>query len=391
MDGLHFQKRLIAVIENSQAEFNVFSAVGDINGDGLPDAVIGGRTGKMVWLENPGIDGPWPQHLIDEVEMLECGGSIHDLNGDGRLDVVCGGDWRSDEIWWWENPGRPGVKWVKRLVAKTGHTQFHDTIIGDVTGDGQLSLVFTNQHGEGGTNIYRVPLPSDPTLSPWPGLELVAAGKWEYKPKNRWLSDGHQPEEGLAIGDVDGDGLSEIVCGTHWYKYKDGKWLSHKFATGYITTKVAIGDLDGDGRQEIVLAEGDPCIYGRTEGGRLAWFKARTDPTVLWEEYVLEEGLLDAHSLQLGDVFRHGRLDIFVGEIGMVDPESDMYIGHPPRLIVYENNGAAGFIRHIIDEGTGTHDAVLADLRGKGVLDIVGKPLHGPEKWQVHVWLNSLG
>lgn len=25
----------------------------------------------------------------------------------------------------------------------------------------------------------------------------------------------------------------------------------------------------------------------------------------------------------------------------------------------------------------------------RGVLDIVGKPLHGPEKWKLHTWYND--
>jgi hypothetical protein len=31
------------------------------------------------------------------------------------------------------------------------------------------------------------------------------------------------------------------------------------------------------------------------------------------------------------------------------------------------------------------------DMRNRGVLDISGKPLHGPEKWSVHVWYNRRG
>ena len=74
----------------------------------------------------------------------------------------------------------------------------------------------------------------------------------------------------------------------------------------------------------------------------------------------------------------------------MADRETDDYIVRPPRLIVYENDGRGTFTRHVVDEGTGIHDAVLVDVRNRGVLDIVGKPLHGPEKWKVQVYYNRL-
>ena len=99
---------------------------------------------------------------------------------------------------------------------------------------------------------------------------------------------------------------------------------------------------------------------------------------------------MDAHSLQVGDICGNGSLDVFVGEIGMADRETDGYIVRPPRLIVYENDGRGTFTRHVVDEGTGIHDAVLVDVRNRGVLDVVGKPLHGPEKWKVHVYDNQL-
>jgi hypothetical protein len=275
------------------------------------------------------------------------------------------------------------------VIARTSYTQFHDTIIGDVTNDGRLSLVFTNQQAPGGTNVYCVPLPQDPIVNPWPDLELVAAGKWEPNPAQPFRDDGIQPEEGLAIGDVDRDGRNELVCGTHWYKCTTNGWSGYKFATGYLSTKIAIADIDGDGANEILLSEGDPCVYGKTQGGKVSWFKPGDDIADMWEEHVIEDFLLDAHSLQVGDICGNGRIDVFVGEIGMADRETDDYIVRPPRLIVYENDGRGTFTRYVVDEGTGIHDAVLVDVRNRGVLDIVGKPLHGPEKWKVHVYYSK--
>ena len=388
-----FIKRVVGEVINdaSPAPMNTFSTVGDVNGDGLPDIALCGRNGRMVWLENPGEAGEWKQHLIDEIDAMECGGILYDLTGDGYPDVINGGDYRCDAIYWWENPGVAGVTWKRRVIARTSYTQFHDTIIGDVTGNGRMSLVFTNQGAPEGTNIYCVPLPDDPTASPWPDLRIVAAGAHEPNPFQPFRKDGIQPEEGLAIGDIDGDGRNEVVCGTHWYKPMGQKWEGHKFAAGYLCTKIAIGDVDGDGRNEILLSEGDPCVYGKTQGGKVAWFKPQGDITKMWEEHVIEDFLLDAHSLQLGDICSNGRLDLLVGEVGLANPDTDAYIVKLPRLIVYENDGRGNFTRHVIDEGTGTHEALLVDMRNKGVLDIVGKPLHGPEKWKVHVWYNQRG
>jgi len=390
-----FTKTVIGRLENPQGpgDMNTLLAVGDVDRDGYPDVVVSGRHGRMAWFANPRRQaGEWVMHLIDEPGSMECGGCLYDLNGDGLPDLLNGNEAGADGIFWWENPGPAGGRWTRREIVRTGHGQFHDTVVGDGTGDGTPSLFFTNQ--QGGTFIYRVPLPHDPYVSPWPGLERVnGEPQWVPNPFNpRWNPEGRQPEEGLAIGDVDGDGRNEVVCGTHWYKHDRGKWLCHRFAPDtYMTTKVAVGDLDGDGRNEIVLAEGDALIYGKQAGCTLAWFKPGGDVTKSWTEHVIETGLYDAHSLQLGPVCGTGRLDILSGEIGSAGVDRATWAGRPPRLTIFGNLGDGRFERYVIDEGTGTHDAVLVDTLNRGVLDIVGKPLHGPERWNIHVWYSGAG
>ena len=397
---------MVASIENNIdiAPMNLTLAAGDIDGDGRLDIVISGRNGRMVWLENNGTARAWVEHVIDDsVHDLERGGILYDLTGSGLPDIINGGDWRSDEIWWWENPGRADARWKKRLIARTGKCQIHDILVGDVTGAGVPSLLFTNQAG--GADICRVELPRDVRSDAWPPIELIATGKSEPNP---YAKSGRQPEEGLAIGDVDGDGKPELVCGTHWYKYDRGQWQGHRFAQGYITTLAAVGDLDGDGRNEIVLTESDPCAYGNMQGGRLSWFKPGRDVNALWEEHPIASGLLDPHSLKLADLFGNGRVDIFSGEagtlgrgwfdrafnaaeriLGIPQRERKKYALRPPQLLMFENDGAGAFTRHVVDEGTGIHDGLLADLLNRGVADIVGKPLYGAEKWNVHVWFRE--
>jgi hypothetical protein len=371
-----FHRVAIGELDNQSdagGAMNTLFNVADLNRDGRPDIFSSGRDGQMAWFENLG-EGGWKKHRVAEVTRQECGGLAYDLDGDGWPDLINGGDWRSDELAWWQNPGPNGGDWQRRLITHTGATQFHDELIGDVKGDGTLSLVFWN---EGAATLSVVPLPKDPTVSPWPGIEVVA----------RDCKEKGQAEEGLALYDLDGDGQNEIIAGTVWYKYRGGRWESHKYASDYITTLIAVGDVDCDGQPEIVLSEGDACIYGYPQGGKLGWFKPNGDLREPWTEHRIDENLLDPHSLQIADLCGNGRLDLLVGEIGKKETiETEL-----PRLMIYENDGRGQFTRHVVDEGVGTHHARLADFRGTGHLDIASRPLHGPDKWKIFVWYNANG
>ncbi|GAB4455126.1 MAG: FG-GAP-like repeat-containing protein [Armatimonadaceae bacterium] len=382
-DNAVFKRYVIGEADNSPANMNTFIRVGDVDGDGKPDIVVGGRSGSLVWFENPGsITGDWRKHEIEQNFLhRECGGTLADLTGNGMLDVIVGADSQADSLIWWENPGSSGAAWQSYIITQTGHRQFHDVVVGTVTPDGIRSLVFWNQHAreEDGATLWRYPIPADVRQSPWRGGEIIATGKRE----------GGLPEEGIVLADLDGDGVDEIVAGTRWYKQVDGSWQEYRFAVPadsdalpYVTTVLAVGDVNGDGKLEIIVSEGDPCIYGRKEiGGRLAWFERGEDATAPWKEHLLAEHLWDAHSLQVGDFFGDGKAHILVGEIGVRDDAKKV-----PRLMLFRNDGTGNFTQLTIDEGIGNHHAQVADLEGRGTLDIISRSLHGPDKWKVYVW-----
>jgi len=262
-----YERVVIGELDNSTAcSMNTLISVADLDADGRPDVFVSGRDGLMAWFRNPGEPGQaWTRQQIGEVSCIECGGMAFDLDGDGLPDVLTGGDWRSDEVAWWRNPGHSGGRWERRVLFRTPGKQFHDIAVGDITGDGRVSVVFGNQ---GSASLFWAPIPEDPTVSPWPDVQRIADGL---------IEDG-LPEEGLCIADIDGDGRNEIVAGTRWFRYVGAPnvWEAHNFASGYVTTVIAVADVDGDGRPETVLSEGDPCIYGHPEGGKLGWFKPGT-------------------------------------------------------------------------------------------------------------------
>lgn len=362
---------------------NTFLRVGDVDGDGRPDIVAGGRNGELAWWHNPGtVAGTWTRRIIDPfVEHRSGGGTLARFGSGPGLDVVIGGDEKSDALLWWQNPGADVLTtvkpWHRHTILQTGRQQFSDAVIGTVAWTQRPSLIFLNQrtYEDSGATLAHVPLPDGSIEEPWPGGETIA----------RLLKAGDVPEEGLLIADVDGDGQNEIVAGGSWYKWEQGDWQAHRWLDprlGYVTTVLALADVNQDGRPEIVVCEGRRSIYeGRDTGGKLAWFSPDDGPERLWTEHRLADNLRDARALAVGDICGQGHLDLLVGEVGIRDRPQPA-----PRLMVWQNVGLGHFLPHVVDAEIGTHHAVLCDLEGRGKLDIVAVPAHGPAKWQIHVW-----
>ncbi len=331
----------------------------DLTGNGLPDIIIGGKQGppNLFWYENTGPGGGWPRHEIADAPELEAGGVIFDLNRDGRPDIIAGQQYNGDTLWWFECPPDPRTPWPRRVITDA-YAKYHDQAIGDVDGDGAPELVFLSQIA--GVLAY-YDLPEDPTTEPWPDEHL------------HLVDDAVGDAEGLAIVDINGDGVAEIIAGTIIYAPVDiasGEWRRTNFAPDWVKTRVAVADLLGDGSLQIVLVEGE------SDEGRMAILHAPD-----WRPQMLRSDLFHPHSLAIADFNGDGRPDIFVPEMGLGRNP------HEPLMIVYRNLGGGEFDEQVIATGIPTHEAKVADMTGDGRPDIVGKP-YMPER-HIDLWLNE--
>ncbi|MCK4471117.1 MAG: VCBS repeat-containing protein, partial [Anaerolineae bacterium] len=291
IEWTHFSSATGDLPPPSNATQQTASLILDVDKDGLNDFVIGSRRAgpAMVWYQRDS-DG-WTKYLVDDATLdIEAGGAYYDIDRDGDLDVVMGGDARSNKMWWWENPYpsyEPDTPWTRREIKNSGSNKHHDQIFGDFDGDGQAELVFWNQHAN---RLFIADIPSDPqNTQPWPYQEIFSWSSGEF--------------EGLAKADVNEDGKMDVVGGGRWFEHNGGtSYTPHIIDDSQTFTRAGAGQLKAGGRPEVVFVAGDGV-------GRLKWYEW-TGST--WEGHDLLGFDVDhGHSLEVADIDGDGNLDVF--------------------------------------------------------------------------------
>ena len=349
----------------------------------------------------------WQKHQAALGERTR-GIDAADFDGDGNLDILATGEVNVFIVL------NPMENQRAQVLWDTGGGSLLHAACGDLDNDGDLDFVVAR--GQSPWIDYREKRARREKAKKPKGVEDFSIAWIENAGElNRKLSwypidlDMHGCH-GLAVGDMNRDGVTDVVGNSFqgdfkdsvaWFENFEGKFVRHMIASGTAPVRphyMDIADLDYDGKPDVVV--------GHSRGNVLSWYKNPPSLYRKWSDNLIgeQEGVTNA---QIADIDGDGRLDVvssnghgtglhwFKGpywnlntiddaitdchamDVGDFDSDGDIDVATASfsEKIVrwYENQGKGNFRGHDIDIGSGqeAYDLKAVDLNKDGRLDLL--------------------
>lgn len=349
------------VITGPEARNTTSAALGDMNGDGRLDVLIGiARRENQLFLNNGSttpFQGVTPFGLVVEGASNTFSVAVGDVDRDGDLDIVDGIVQSAKQLLLNNGTSNPFLGVVGSAVGPSLFEEVsYEVAFGDMDGDGDLDLVTADQSlslpYSHPSHVYF----NNGTPNPFDGVAQSP------------ISSEFTRATALTIGDVDLDGDLDVIVAN--FGERDRLYLnngtSNPFADGGgfdVSTdetyefSVVLEDIDSDGHLDFISgsASSDPSRFFLNAGTPDPFIRAVGENIALDADFT--------QSLAAGDIDRDGDVDLVAGNFGQ-------------RNKLYLNNGTRQPFKDVVGSDIGseedsTSSMALGDIDRDGDLDLV--------------------
>lgn len=352
-------------------------AYGDINGDGLPDLVVGGNSGStpslidrikiklglqewprgaVIWYENPS----WTPHLISTHYSIRTDLAVADINDDGLEDFVL---LTNDGLLWLRSPS-----WQPSPIIDDN--KFHDVEVADLDNDGRMDIVVRNQSLFGYENGNQI---------------VVFQQQGEHEWRELRLNCPHG--EGLMLSDMNNDGFIDILVNKVGLINPGNldhaeAWQTFHYAQDWEWDDIYldVADFNQDGLPDIVLSPAE-------EAGQfyeLAWFEAPAQLSGIWKKHIVDpnvEAVL--HFVAAADADNDGDVDVFTAEMNQSQD--------PDQVLLYLAEEDGSWTKTVLSD-QGSHSMKVLDVDLDLDMDLFGADWYVPGNefsYPVSLWRNQ--
>jgi hypothetical protein len=254
--------------------------------------------------------GHWKRFVVnDSVSVANESPGLFDVDGDGRMDILCG-DAKTRQMVWLQAPLIKGeTTWKRYAVSERGvpgtEIYSHGLGLGDINKDGRKDIMIRQGW--------------------WEAPENRKQPNWIYHPADFGEDCSH-----MHVMDVNGDGLNDVISasahhyGVLWYEQKkDGpgqaRWIKHEISKTLSQTHSSIlADINGDGNADLVtgkryFAHNDTDVDpGTHDPALLLWFEFIPGKKPYWKSHEIDNDSGAGLNISIADMNKDGSPDIII-------------------------------------------------------------------------------